>query len=340
MQKIYAKISLAILSLVISIAGFGQAVITNYTYTPGNNNSLTDMSTGTTQIVAPSSDDVASAVTNIGFDFWLMGVKYTQFSASSNGYLRLGGTAVTTATYTLGGAATLISTLGSDNQIHSTGKVHYKVIGTAPNRVLVVEFKNTSMIYDEAIFSPDATSQIRLYETTDQVELVYGSVNRNAGDGFGGSMDPVFIGFSTSATVYATVKSSTDVLSTSGAISSNQYTLGAPVAELTSAADGSRKFYSFVPQPPNTPSGLNFTSVTQTAMTLNWTDNAADELGYMVYISSDGGTTYNLLAQTVANVVTYNAIGLSPSTNYFFKIAPIREHISTNTLNGSQITLG
>ncbi len=56
--------------------------------------SLEDMSSGTTQLVGPSSDDTASAVTNIGFDFWYDGVRQTQFSINANGLARLGSTVI------------------------------------------------------------------------------------------------------------------------------------------------------------------------------------------------------------------------------------------------------
>jgi hypothetical protein len=47
-----------------------------------------------TQLIGPGSDNVASAVTDIGFDFWFAGTKYTQFSVDENGLMKLGGTAI------------------------------------------------------------------------------------------------------------------------------------------------------------------------------------------------------------------------------------------------------
>jgi hypothetical protein len=144
----------------------------NYAFSTATNGSLSDMSSGTTQLVAAGADDTASAVVPIGFDFFFLGTRYTQFSASSNGFLRLGGTAVTSGTYALGATAVpLIASLGSDLVVSPTGRVHYKVEGTAPNRVLVVEFLNMHIIYS-ATPTADGTSQIRLYESTGVVELV------------------------------------------------------------------------------------------------------------------------------------------------------------------------
>ncbi len=63
------------------------------------NNNTVDMTTGTTSLVASGSDDVSSGVTNIGFSFTFMSSAFTQFSASSNGGIRLGGTAILNTLY-------------------------------------------------------------------------------------------------------------------------------------------------------------------------------------------------------------------------------------------------
>ena len=74
-----------------------------------------DMSTGTTQLVGPGIDDGSSAVTTIGFTFPFSGTNQTQFSASSNGLVRLGGTVVSNALYSFpSGTQLLISPYSGD----------------------------------------------------------------------------------------------------------------------------------------------------------------------------------------------------------------------------------
>jgi hypothetical protein len=68
-----------------------------YPFTSAAGVTLEDMSSGTTQLVGPSLDDTASAVTNIGFDFWYDGARATQFSVNANGLVRLGATVVSTS---------------------------------------------------------------------------------------------------------------------------------------------------------------------------------------------------------------------------------------------------
>src|SRR5687767_13130797 len=58
---------------------------TSYVFAVANGVSLEDMSSGTTQLIAPSQDDTVSPVTNIGFDFWYDGTRFSQFSCNPNG---------------------------------------------------------------------------------------------------------------------------------------------------------------------------------------------------------------------------------------------------------------
>src|ERR1044072_2777749 len=69
-------------------------VASNYAFATATSASLTDMSTGTTTLVGANLDDTASAVQSIGFDFYFQGVRCSQFSANSNGFLLLGALAV------------------------------------------------------------------------------------------------------------------------------------------------------------------------------------------------------------------------------------------------------
>ncbi|MGA9995206.1 MAG: DUF4214 domain-containing protein [Pyrinomonadaceae bacterium] len=311
----------------------------NYAFATTTSGTFTNMSSGTTQLVAAAQDDTASTVTNIGFDFYLLGVRYTQFSASSNGYIRLGGV-VSTTQYTLGSAGiTLISAYGSDLVTSTTGKVHYKVTGAAPNRVLTVEFLNETIIYDGAGATADGTYQVRLYESTGVVEFVYGAMNRNSSTGFGGGMDPQWVGFSTNSTdnTYATVTTATNTANTTGAPVSNQPPLSTPIANLNTPVDGSRRTYSFTPTVPTAPTGLNFTGVTQLSMTLNWTDSP-DETLYAIYRSTDG-TNYTFDGTAVQNATSYSPAGLHSNTTYFWRVFAVSDGALSTALSGSQATL-
>jgi hypothetical protein len=308
----------------------------NYAFSTATNGSLSDMSSGTTQLVAPGADDTASAVVPIGFDFFFLGTRHTQFSASSNGFLRLGGTAVTGGTYALGAAgAPLIASLGSDLVVSPTGRVHYKVEGTAPNRVLVVEFLNMHIIFSTTP-TADGTSQIRLYESTGVVELVYGGMVRNASSGFQNGLDPQHIGFSlgSAAGAVATIDTANAVSTT--ALTLNQFPQAQPMASLNSANQGERRVYAFTPPVPAAPTDLTFAAVSAVGMTLNWVD-AADELSYAVFRSTDG-VNFSQVASLAANSTSFAASGLQPSTTYTWRVFSISEGALSPALTGSQAT--
>src|SRR5204862_4448573 len=63
---------------------------TTYPFTNSTGATLEDMSAGTAQLLLAGLDDNASAVTDIGFDFWFTGARYTQFSVNANGLMKLG----------------------------------------------------------------------------------------------------------------------------------------------------------------------------------------------------------------------------------------------------------
>jgi len=305
----------------------------NYVFATTTGGTFTDMSSGTTQLVGPTADDAASPAINIGFDFFLLGVRYTQFSASSNGIIRLGGTPVSITQAILGSAGqTLIAAYGSDLATSGTGQVHFKVTGTAPNRLLTVEFLNETIILGGS--GADGTYQVRLYETTGVVEFVYGPMNRNSTP----LANSQWVGFSTSSAdnTYVTVTTATNTPNTTGAPVSNQPAIGAPIANLNTPVDGSRRTYSFSPATPTAPTALNFTAVTQFAMTLNWTDSPDENL-YAVYRSTDG-VNYNFETTLAANVVSYPVAGLVPSTSYFWRVFAISDGAFSTALSGSQAT--
>ena len=170
-------ITIFVFASFISSASFAQTCA-QYAFSTGTTGTLDPM-TGSTQLVAANVDDGASAVTNIGFNFTFLGTVYTQFSANSNGLVRLGATAVTT-TFTNGTASNVfnpkIMPLWDDHHtgtVAGGGKVHTVLIGTAPNRIRIIEWFVT--IPRNITGAANAKFQCWLYETTNAVEFRYGT---------------------------------------------------------------------------------------------------------------------------------------------------------------------
>jgi hypothetical protein len=298
---------------------FSPKVISSTSYVFSNNAGvpLDDMSTGTTQLVPANSDDGASSVQNIAFDFWYDGVRTTQFSCNANGLCRMGATVVTTefdnGSPTFGFASTTnapkIAPYFDDLWLGANGKIHYKVTGSEPNRKLIVEWLNEQIPRGSNGAPGAGTFQMWLFETSGVIEFVYGAgIAANTPNG------GYSIGLQSGvATNFVSVTSSGPTVSyvTANNTQTNAITSGTA--------------YIFTPQTANAPSGLNFTGTTALSTTLNWTDNSSNEFGFAVYRSTDGGVTYSFLTQTAADAISFTDNTVLPGTNYFYRVMAVTE---------------
>jgi CARDB/Secretion system C-terminal sorting domain len=155
----------------------------------------TDLGTGGTAIATANPDDANSTAQAIGFTFNFNGTAFTQFVLNTNGFIKLGATAPSTADLFLpeSATATQIDPFESTNPADvnilapfnfdltagtAAGGTEYRVAttGTAPNRVCTIQWKNVAdktLAYDQQYGS--INFQVKLYETTSNVEFVYGT---------------------------------------------------------------------------------------------------------------------------------------------------------------------
>ena len=130
---------------------------------------------GGTAVVFP--DDEFSPVLPIGFTFCFMGQNFTQFVISSNGYISFATNC--TAQYSPWDTDPL-PTIQDDawNAIHGcwqdidpavSGTIRYALYGSAPNRRLVVSYRNIAM-FSVACNAQRYTGQITIYETTNLID--------------------------------------------------------------------------------------------------------------------------------------------------------------------------
>lgn len=337
--------------LLFSSMGWGQSTA-NYAFTTNATGSLAldmngnvvDMTTGTTQLVASDLDDASSSVTNIGFNFYFYGNLFTQFSTSSNGLMQLGTSAPSTSTYVISSGSVSSPRIGAftaDLKTGINGKVHFKVVGSAPNRCLVVEFSNMSLTYVGTPGSNDGTYQVRLYESSGVLEYVYGSMFRNSSTTTEASIN---LGFSvgTTSNTTASITTSTNIVSNGATFNVNSYTKNQNITDLHSTTNGSRRVYKFTPPTPAAgPSNLTFASVAATTTTLNWTaaSPTTNTAKYVIYNSTNGGTTYNYINTVNVGTNTFPATGLTFGTSYTWKVVSLSEGVeSTVAATATQAT--
>ena len=343
-MKSFKNLSALMVVLLFSGGVWGQSTA-NYVFTTNTTGSLVadansnaiDMATGTTTLVAAGLDATASTVNTIGFNFYLNGSTFSQFSVNEDGILQLGSTVITTNLYTISAGSLTsprLAAFNADLRTGTSGKIHYKLNGTAPNRCLVVEFNNMQLFYTSTASAGTSTWQMRLYENG-VIEYAYGSMNVSDVTATAANRSPS-IGFYLGATAFASANYSVNTSVTTGTYTANAAVAAGDITNLHSTADGSRRVFLYTPTSANVPTALTFSNISSGAMQLNWTDNSTDELGFIIERSTDN-ITFTTLATLAANTVTYNAINLAANTTYYFKVSPVREAKGT-ALSGNQTT--
>ncbi len=140
----------------------------------------TVMPTTSTFTPTVNADDIVSAALPIGFTFVYDGIAYTQFKASSNGWLTFNTTSTIGSSFAGNNLASLDQEirpllapfwddLGGDDV--ATANATYLTTGTAGNRILTVEWLNWQWRYNNNFAT--ISFQIKLYEATGVVEYIY-----------------------------------------------------------------------------------------------------------------------------------------------------------------------
>ncbi len=168
---------LVLLVVCLGFAGYGQTAAsyifsqTTTTYTPLS---------GST-VIQTLWDDGSLGAIPIGFTFKYCGVNYTEVGMNCNGWIQFG-SASPGSSYTPLSTGTLrVSGMGDDlwyNSPSTPQNISRMTIGTAPNRIFVMEWLNACR------FNISATGpinfQIRLHESTNVVEVVYGPTSSSS----------------------------------------------------------------------------------------------------------------------------------------------------------------
>jgi hypothetical protein len=128
------------------------------------------------------TDDSVSAALPLGFSFEFYGIAYSGVYASSNGFLTvLSGSSNGCCTgQPLPSTATpngVIAGWWEDLNPSAGGTVHYQTLGTAPNRVFIVQFTNIPHFGGGNL----VTMQWKLFETSNVIEVHYQAAPSDGG---------------------------------------------------------------------------------------------------------------------------------------------------------------
>ena len=324
--------------------------LANYTFSTATNATLEDLSVGATDLLTGNKDDNATTVAPIGFPVLFMGTVYTHFSANSNGQMRLhtssGATAIGTNVSSPALNAVTLAPFSGDNEVNNG--IRYKVVGTAPNRKLVVEWNQFYINFQN--LTNAGNMQLWLNEANNEVDYVYGEIYNSATSS---QTRSIFISSSNTATTAGSITINTSPTAptfalgatpASNTIAAGANPTGAPLIDnIGSSAQGSRRIFSWVPNAPIAgPTALTFSNVGITSLTLNWTASSPQTgvLGYIAYASSDGGVTYNPVGMAIGSATTtMNITGLTGSTTYLWKVYAYAEgNLSATSADDVQAT--
>ena len=184
--------------------------------TAQNNYSQTNFRTGTstytdisgTGTTIPMSDNISGSSTvaqELGFSFNFNGTAFTQFMIHADGIMRLGAAAPGAATDIVANnsgvyGAVFTSTAANfqniilpffTNLVAGAGNPEFHVLtsGTAPSRVCTIQWKNLRDADDAGGSTQHQFSnlefQVKLYETTNDIEFVYGTFTPSANTALG-----------------------------------------------------------------------------------------------------------------------------------------------------------
>ncbi|RQO66030.1 hypothetical protein DBR43_27705 [Pedobacter sp. KBW06] len=300
----------------------GAQSVTNYTFA-GTNGTFTALTSPNATTWTGSTDDGVSALIPIGFDFWYMGVRYTNVSASTNGWVAMGSVPTdfvyTNSLSTGGSPRPVIAPLWDDLDIVSTANVTYKTSGTAGSRIFTLQYLNVKWNY--LALGAVCSFQVNFYESSGKVEYVYRS------DALAALSPTASIGLT------ATTTGSGNYLSVNNPGTSVSSTAEASVT--TKRITG--RTYTFTPPIPIAPGSLSFTAIGNLTMTLNWTDLSSNERGFVIYRSTDG-TNYSFVTQVAAGATSSVQSGLTTGTTYYWRVYAITEGGLSTALSGTQAT--
>ncbi|MGK4567494.1 hypothetical protein [Flavobacterium sp. 3HN19-14] len=163
--------------LLMNFSGFSQSA-SSYTFSESTEAFSAVVGTNSTA----TGDDGTQSPINIGFTFTFGGVNYTTFGLTTNGFLKLGGAAITSTggfSNGLSNSATNNPLLGVfwDDNHRNAGSIQYLTSGVSPNQILEVSWTGVNIGGSGATSgSSTASYKIRLYETTNAIDFIYGTM--------------------------------------------------------------------------------------------------------------------------------------------------------------------
>jgi hypothetical protein len=313
----------------------GNAQVANYTFA-ASSGTYTAISGGTVPGIASNpgawDDGTSNIASNIGFTFTFNGLTYTQCAITTNMAISFGATAITSTNYTCisstAGYAGAVGAWSRDMQGSTTamsganGEVRYQTTGSVGSRIFTVQWANARRYNSTTSTNESVNVQIKLFETTNVVQIVYGTWSTPVLNSSGNTTALGQVGLRGASNAD---RKNLEVLSTGNWATPTAGTANTQTCYYNHATPAvlpaSGQTYTFTPPAPpacTTPGGLTVTYLTSSTASVSWTGaaSAVVEWGASGCVAGTGagaGACGNVLP---AGASPKTITGLTPNTTY------------------------
>ena len=310
-------------AMLLPLATRGQAIMPDYTFRTGVDASKwIPLDASATQVHGSGIDTEVSSVLNIGFNFQFGEMYYSQFSVTTDGFLRLGPEAYSSAWQDANFNSAYfpkIAAVVKDLATGSDGYVKYQLVNQEPERVLVVEFKITHQ-YSTSM-AAEVLVQVQLHEDSNKVVLAYASTAPTT------SPSSYQIGLGVSENDFLLIDPATHTTTHHTALTNAG----------TSAWPGASRYYEFVAPVISCPTpALNLVSdLTDNSATISWQENGT-ATAWIVEYDTAGFTPGTAINREVVYDTFYNLVNLQSNATYDVYVRSFCSTTDTSRINGTQ----
>lgn len=319
-----------------------QAQVSLYSFAQGNE-TYSEITGGTvlgtaTTTTSFDSQNWTIPAASIPFNFNFNGVDYTGCTVNSNGYITFGATtpstSLTTPISSTTGYAGAISAWAGDlcgAFIASliTSETRWEVVGTAPNREFVIQFKNWRPTYSSSTTEvPFINFQIRLAETTNQIKIVYGANGYAIGSAAASGTRQIGLRGAAQTDFKTRTNTTTQLFTASTAGTANSSTQAYNTSVATPGMPANGLVYTYTPPVACTgtpvagtvsPAVQNLcTGVTPAALTLTGNSEGFTGLTFQWETSADN-TTWANATGTSATTMVYAAPSFAGTATVYYR---------------------
>lgn len=257
----------------------------------------------------------------LGFTFAYNGNSYTTISVATNGFLAMGDDVITSNIALSSETATnnVVAAMNRDIKSRDNGSLMTKTIGTAPNRIFIVQWLHYRRS-PTATANDDFSFQIQLLESSNQVIFVYGPCTAVTA----ATAQSIQVGLRGNSNAdFCNRTTTTDWSATTAGTANNSYCI---LSETVYPANGLTFTWNppsliELPLPAVNPTPVNLAENVEINSLLSWNNGGGVVNGYKLSLGTDYPPT-NIVHNEELSLPQYNPGTLYYSTTYYWQVIP------------------